>query len=209
MTAQFLSSMPNEAHLLQINNNLLAKNTARTQNEQQLYSAWQQSKMDKKQMLTTIHNLNEQLKVMKSEIEKLKLNQKPSEITSLKEINDDGDLAEDTKWVRVQNSRKKRKPVEVKSPEQSTEHKDKASPSASQSQTKESNKPPPIMIAGVDNYENLTSIIKQATGDENYQTKLKNNGITKVNVSSDYAYRINNLSECQSHTLVLLRKQAE
>jgi hypothetical protein len=28
---------------------------------------------------------------------------KPSEIISLEEINDDGDLAEDTKLVRVQN----------------------------------------------------------------------------------------------------------
>jgi hypothetical protein len=76
MMAQFLPSAPNEAHLLQINNNLLAENTARTQNEQQLYSAWQQSEMDMKQMLTTIHNLNEQLKVMKLEIEKVKLNKK-------------------------------------------------------------------------------------------------------------------------------------
>jgi hypothetical protein len=74
MMAQFLPSTPNEAHLLQINNSLLAENTARTQNEQQLYSAWQQSQMDKKQMQTTIQNLNEQLKVMKLEIEKLKLN---------------------------------------------------------------------------------------------------------------------------------------
>jgi homoaconitase/3-isopropylmalate dehydratase large subunit len=95
MMVQFLQSTPNEAHLLQINKNLVAEITARTQNVQQLYSAWQQSEMDKKQMLTTIHNLNEQLKVMKLEIEKLKLNQKPSDITSLEEI-DDGDLADDT-----------------------------------------------------------------------------------------------------------------
>jgi hypothetical protein len=46
------------------------------------------------------------------------------------------------------------------------------------------------MITGVENRENLTSIIKQAIGDENYQTKLMNNGITKENVSSDYAYRM-------------------
>jgi hypothetical protein len=45
------------------------------------------------------------------------------------------------------------------------------------------------MITGVGNHENLTLIIKQATDDEHYQTKLKNNGITRVNVSSDYAYR--------------------
>jgi regulator of replication initiation timing len=37
--------------------------------------------MDKKEMQTTIHNLNEQLKVMKLETEKLKLNQKQSEMT--------------------------------------------------------------------------------------------------------------------------------
>jgi uncharacterized protein YaiL (DUF2058 family) len=92
--------------------------------------------------------------------------------------------------VRVQNSRKKSKFTEVKSPEQSTEHKDKASSSASQSQTKELNKPPPIMITGGENHENLTSNIKQAIGDENYQNKLMNNCMTKVNVSSDYAYRI-------------------
>jgi hypothetical protein len=83
MMAQFLPFTPNEVHLLQINNSLLAENTARMQSEQQLYSAWQQSEVDKNQMQTTIDNLNEQLKVMKSEIDKLKLNQKPSEINLL------------------------------------------------------------------------------------------------------------------------------
>jgi hypothetical protein len=39
------------------------------------------------------------------------------------------------------------------------------------------------MTTGVENHENLTSIIKQAIGNENYQTKLMNNGITKVNIS--------------------------
>jgi regulator of replication initiation timing len=48
--------------------------------------------MDKKQMQTTIHNLNEQLKVMKLEIKKLKLNMKPNEITSQEEINEDVDF---------------------------------------------------------------------------------------------------------------------
>jgi hypothetical protein len=38
-----------------MNKNFLAENTARSQNEQQLYSAWQHSEMDKKQMLTTVH----------------------------------------------------------------------------------------------------------------------------------------------------------
>jgi hypothetical protein len=103
----FLPSTPDEAHLLQINNNLSAENTARTQNEQQLYSAWQQSEMDKKQMQTAIHNLNEQLKAMKLEIETLKLNQEPREITSQEETNGDDDLADDTKWGRVEKAGKK------------------------------------------------------------------------------------------------------
>jgi hypothetical protein len=46
------------------------------------------------------------------------------------------------------------------------------------------------MITGIENHEDLTSIIKQAIGDEYYQIKLMNNGIIKVNVSSDYTYRI-------------------
>jgi argininosuccinate lyase len=96
----FLLSTPNKGHLFQVNKNLLAENTARTQNEQNF-------EMDKKQMQTTIHNLNEQLKVMRLEMEKLKLNQKPCEITSQEEVNDYGDLADDTKWVWVQNSKKK------------------------------------------------------------------------------------------------------
>jgi hypothetical protein len=55
-------------------------------------------------MQPTIHDLNEKPNVMELEIVKLKLNHKWSEITSLEEINDDG---EDTKWVRVQNIRRK------------------------------------------------------------------------------------------------------
>jgi hypothetical protein len=38
------------------------------------------------------------------------------------------------------------------------------------------------MITGIENQEDLTSIIKQAIDDEHYQTKLMNNGITKVYV---------------------------
>jgi hypothetical protein len=46
------------------------------------------------------------------------------------------------------------------------------------------------MITGIENHEDFTSITKHAMGDEHYQTKLMNNGITKVNVSRDYTYRI-------------------
>jgi RNase P subunit RPR2 len=46
------------------------------------------------------------------------------------------------------------------------------------------------MITGIENNEDLTSIIKQVIGDEHCQTKLMNNGITKVKVSSNYSYRI-------------------
>jgi hypothetical protein len=37
------------------------------------------------------------------------------------------------------------------------------------------------MITGVEYHEDLTSIIYQPTGDEHYQTKFMNNGVTKVN----------------------------
>jgi hypothetical protein len=53
--------------------------------------------MDKTQKQTAIHNLNDQLRLIKLEIEKLKLIQKPREIISPEEINNDGDLADDMK----------------------------------------------------------------------------------------------------------------
>jgi hypothetical protein len=83
----------------------------------------------------------------------------------------------------------KMKLVDVKSPEQSTENKAKASSTASQftNQTAKSVAP---MITGIENQEDFTSIMKQAIGDEHYQTKLMNDAISKVYVSRDYTYRI-------------------
>jgi hypothetical protein len=69
--------------------------------------------------------------------------------------------------------------VDVKSPKQPAGNEDEASSTASHSQTKESNKPPHIMITGVENHKDLTSIIKQSLGDEHYQTKLMNNAYRK------------------------------
>jgi hypothetical protein len=66
--------------------------------------------------------------------------------------------------------------ADIKSPEQSTENKDKASSTASHSETRQPNELQLIMITGVENHEDLTSII----GEECYQTKLTNNGITKI-----------------------------
>lgn len=70
--AQFVPSTPNEAQLLQISNNLFAENTARSQNEQQLYAAWQKSELEKQQMNNLNQNLREELSVLQLEIERLK-----------------------------------------------------------------------------------------------------------------------------------------
>jgi hypothetical protein len=61
-----------------------------------------------------------------------------------------------------------------------------ASTAATHMQPKRTYKPPPI-ITGVTNHEELTSLLSHAIGNENYQTKLLNNGINKINVSSDHA----------------------
>lgn len=70
--AQFVPSTPNEAQLLQISNNLFAENTARSQNKQQLYAAWQKSELEKQQMNNLNQNLREELSVLQLEIERLK-----------------------------------------------------------------------------------------------------------------------------------------
>jgi DNA repair ATPase RecN len=98
---------PNEAQLFQISNNLFTENTARSQNEQQLYAAWQKSELEKQQMYNANQNLREELNVITFKIERLKSILKPSEAISLEEEISDNDLANDTKWVRVENNKKK------------------------------------------------------------------------------------------------------
>jgi hypothetical protein len=64
-----------------------------------------------------------------------------------------------------------------------------ASTAATHMEPKQTYKPTPIMITGVTNHEELTSLLSHAIGTENYQTKLLNNGTNKINVSSDHEYR--------------------
>jgi hypothetical protein len=80
--------------------------------------------------------------------------------------------------------------ADVKSPKVSTESKDKASTLLHVHKPNSQNELPTVMITGIENHEAMSSIINQAIGDEHYQIKLMSNGITKVNVSSDYTYRI-------------------
>jgi hypothetical protein len=109
MVAQLFPSTPNEAQLLQIiiysqkmlqdhkmNNNfmLLRKNPNWKMNQ----------------------NLREELNVMKLEIERLKSILKPSETISQEDEISDNDLADDTKWVRVENNKNKKKLDDRKSP---------------------------------------------------------------------------------------------
>jgi hypothetical protein len=188
MMAQPFPSTPNEAQLLQINNNLFTENTARSQNEQQLYAAWQKSELEKQQMYNANQNLREELNIMKLDIERLSI-LKPSETISQEDEISDNDLADDTKWVRVENNKKKRKVADRKSPKQTMQNVTTASTAAAHMQPKQTYKPPPIMITGVTNHVELTSLLNHAIGNENYQTRLLNNGINKINVSSDHAYR--------------------
>jgi hypothetical protein len=129
-------STPNEAQLLQINN-LFTENTARSQNEQQLYTAWQKSELEKQQMYNANQNLQEELNVMKLEIERLKSILKPSETISQEDEISDNDLAEDMKWVQAENSKKKRKLADRKSLKQTMQNVTTVSTAATHMQPKQ------------------------------------------------------------------------
>jgi hypothetical protein len=187
---QVFPSTSSDAQLLQINNTLFQENTARSNNEQQLYSAWQKSEMEKQQMQDINRSLQEQIKVMQLELQQLKLNLNTREtIPQEHEIKDD-DLHADTQWVRVENSKKKRKLEETKTPKQTIQNASQARTASTHTQPKQTHKPPPIMITGVISHEEMTSFMNHAIGEENYQTKLLNNGVNKINVSSEHAYRV-------------------
>lgn len=190
----FFDTTPKTAHLFQMNANLFAENAVRSQNEQQLYIAWQQSEKEKQQMQITINSLHDQLRSIKLEIDKLKSNQIPIETFSQDESFEpnDTELADDTEWVRIQNSKKKRKRCENKSSTQSATNTNKTYKLISQTETKPkiTCKPPPIMVTSLNNIEELTSHITEVIGDEDYQTILMNNNTLKVNVTSENAYRV-------------------
>lgn len=190
---QYYPAMHNEAQMLQINNSLFAENTARSQNEQQLFIAWQIAEAERKKMEEIAVKLQEQIKVMNLEIERLELNQKPRKTISQEvEVIEDEELAEDTKWIRdkVKNNKKKRKLADIKSPRQVKQAVDKTDTAAPIVHTKQTYKPPPIMVTGVKNLNDLTDLFKKLIGEEHFQTKLMNNGVNKINVTTESAYRI-------------------
>jgi hypothetical protein len=134
-------------------------------------------------------NLLGELNATTLETERLKSILKPSETISQEDERSDNDLADDIKRVRVENSKKKRKLADRKSPKQIVQNVTTGSTAATHMQPKRIYKPPPVMITGVTNHEEPTSLLNHAIGNENYQTKLLNNGINEINVSSDHAYR--------------------
>lgn len=58
------------------------------------------------------------------------------------------------------------------------------------SQPKEPYKLSSIIITGIINQEYVTALTNQAVGNEHFQTKLMSNGNNKINIFSDYAYRV-------------------
>lgn len=188
---QFFPSTSNEVQRLQMNNSVFCESTIRSQNEQQLYSAWQTAEAEKQKLYNVILELRGQVNSMKSEIEKLNSYQKVDDTMSHgvpEELSED-DLAEDTRWIRVKNIKKKRKIAETKSPKPSVRSVKKQSNVASQLQSKPTYKPPPIIVTGVRNQEELYAVLDQIVGNEHFQTKLMKNDTVKINVSSEDAYR--------------------
>ena len=62
-------------------------------------------------------------------------------------------------------------------------------------------KPSPIIITGIENFNELTAFINQTIGSEYFQTILMNNNASKVNVSSDHAYKTWNLMHSYDNKL--------
>jgi hypothetical protein len=71
-----------------------------------LYAAWQKSELENQHMYNANQNLREELNTMKLELERLKSILKLNEAISQEDEISDNDLTDDTKWVRVENSKK-------------------------------------------------------------------------------------------------------
>lgn len=185
---------PNEAILIQQNNALFQENSARSQNEQVLFAAWQKSENEKASIINRLNALQTQLENVQKVNADLHVKfamfeksstQNPPTLQKEKELmeyfTDEEELAKETEWVRVKN--KKRKMNTSLTPPQ-----DRQKVLENKTiQPKKDPQPPPIIVDGINNFNDIHKLISKSI--RGFQIKIINNKNIKINVSDGESYQ--------------------
>ena len=135
-----------------------------------------------------LKNMNIEISSLKAENEKLKNENMPKLPNEVDEYQtDDDELSRETNWILQKRKSKKRKAEnspEVDLPKTSNQTNSYLPPA----KEKRNLRPPPIMISEVNDYKALYQIIQNEVN-ENFNIKLLNNNIYKVNVNNSDEYR--------------------
>lgn len=183
-----------EINPIQTNNHLLQENYQRTENEEFLYNAWLRNENEKKAMAINIQKMQHQIEILQKLYAEVKeCTSRPNETQNQSNENtynenvnyttDEEELAKETEWIRVKNRNKKRKMNTSLTPpsNRNTPEKIKTVP------IKKDPLPPPIVVEGFTNYNQLYNIISKETLD--FKTKVINNETVKINVNTEEQYR--------------------
>lgn len=112
---------PNEALLMQQNNALFQENYARSQNEQQLYTAWRKTEAEKERAekkAIQLEKIIEQLQIKVVNMEKRFSENKQTQ--KIEYQTDEEELAEETEWIRVKNRKKRKMNTSLTPPQKET-----------------------------------------------------------------------------------------
>lgn len=178
--------LPPGAPLTQQNQCLLQENQLKTQNEIQLWNAWQQA-------LTTINAQQDNINQLILRVQRLeKPGAKPEENQKIEKkiqySTDEEDLARETEWI-VHKSRKNKKRKANTSPETSPLQQPLTSKQSEKKPQYEKKPPvpPPINLVNINNYEQVQHLIHKAN--VSHKVTAMNNGIFKVNVPDEDQFR--------------------
>lgn len=160
---------------------------------------------EKNQQDVLLNTLRQQLDELKKELTLVKQNQHSSsdkivtedESVEMDYHTDEEELAKETEWIRVKNSKKNKKrklnntpsPIQIEDKRnqpksQQLEKKDKSEPII-----KKVSVPPPIIVDEINNYNDFFDIIKQNIPDGSLSIKVLHQNSIKINVSNEEAYR--------------------
>lgn len=188
---------PNEAMLIQQNNALFQENSARSQNEQALYSAWKNSEYEKNCLTNKLNAIQQQFEQIQKNyldlrnkytgLEKSLANNYIKQMEEPKPdqyFTDEEELAKETEWIRVKNRKKRKMDTSITPPQKNPTDSEKEK---DQPKTKKVRQPPPIIVDGITNFKTLHELVTKMTS--GFQIKIINDNNIKINVPDGECYQ--------------------
>jgi Associated with zinc fingers len=173
-----------ETVLMPRNNQLFQENYARSQNEQILYNEWKKTECERDIIFNKFQQIQSDLRNLQrkyAELEKI-VNKEEERIEY---HTDEEELARETEWIRAKEKNTKKRKMDTSL---SPPPKEENAPKNEQTKSKKEHQPPPVMVDGIDNFNDLHEKVSKIMN--GFQIKIINNKNAKINVPDGESYRL-------------------